>query len=89
MPNDKAPRAPHFFDVPAGTPSVPCTGRHCDARIYKVFSPGTGTSNPIRCDVVGGELPTADRPGRGLSHFADCPDAAQFRTPRGVRVNRK
>lgn len=62
--------------------------------IHRV-SYGLVKSHPISCDVEGGRRPSAQvdsaqldllgalppipRPGRGISHFDNCPDAERFR----------
>jgi hypothetical protein len=89
---------PTFYTVPAGAQSTKCRGATCDATIYFIRSPKTGRPLPVHCDVEGGERPsdTADpsqldmlageaavHHGRGVSHFADCPDVEQF--TRGAR----
>lgn len=68
-------RAPYYFEVPIGTPARACQG--CGATIY--MTPTARSRMPVRCDVEGGRAPTDTESGRGLSHFADCPSAGQFR----------
>ncbi len=66
-------------------------------RVGFVVHPTTGRMHPVDCDVEGGEEPSAHKDprqldafddratahdGRGVSHFATCPDAATFR--RGI-----
>ena len=83
-------RPPIFFSVPAATPQAEC--RSCRAPIYWIIT-GAGHRMPIDCAVEGGSPPTDGRsvtgdqylpalPGRGVSHFATCPNAAQHRQPR-------
>jgi hypothetical protein len=68
-------RAPLLFTVPAGTPSRIC--EKCPATIFMVRTEKSWM--PIRCDVPDGIAPTADECGRGQTHWADCPAAAEFR----------
>lgn len=75
---------PLLFDVPAGTPSSRCRG--CDRVVYFIMT-NAGKSMPVDCDVDGGHAPSspgsgAQHSGKGISHFANCPAAAQFRRPR-------
>lgn len=79
MATEKPKRAPFFFDVAADTPARTCD--HCPATIYFVRTT-TGKRMPVRCDVPEGKAPTATEPGRGLSHFADCPGANRARRGR-------
>lgn len=71
-----------WFTVPAGTPSAECRG--CRQTVYWIITEA-GRRMPVNCDVPGGLRPVrfggaAERDnGRGLSHFADCPQAARFR----------
>lgn len=81
-------RAPQFFEVPPRTPAAACKG--CDATIYWIPT-ASGKTMPVCCDVEGGVRPqriaaplggndyTA---GRGISHFANCPAAGEYRRPR-------
>lgn len=86
-------RLPKFFSVPPGTPSAQCRGATCNKRIYWVTNPETGRMLPVDCDCEGGEAPSdtndpaqldaftgraSVHPGRGVSHFTTCSDAAQF-----------
>lgn len=79
MESEKPKRAPFYFDVPIATPARTCG--HCPATIYFVPTTG-GKKMPVRCDVPEGKAPTASEPGRGLSHFADCPGANRARKGR-------
>lgn len=87
----KKVRPPLFYDVPSNTKPAKC--KSCDATIYFVPGKKAGSLVPVRCDVEGGRPPfhvipgqmdllgepATPQVGRGLSHFADCPDAARFR----------
>jgi hypothetical protein len=66
-----------WYDIPAGTKPAECKG--CSAEIY--FIPSTvspGISIPISVEPDGAFGPTETEPGRGVSHFTDCPNAGQF-----------
>lgn len=73
------------FPIPSGTPAAKCRGPHCGRAIYHVLHPNTRRPHPVS---VNAEIdaaciePTATSPGLGISHFADCPDAASFRKPK-------
>jgi hypothetical protein len=68
-------RAPVLFAIPAGTPPRVC--EKCPATIYLVRTEKAWM--PVRCDTPNGIAPTADEPGRGEPHWADCPAANEFR----------
>lgn len=79
------PKAPQFFDVPAGTPSAECRG--CKQTVYWIVTEA-GRRMPVNCDVLGGLRPVRfvggggavmKDNGRGISHFVDCPQAGTFR----------
>lgn len=83
-----------FYAIPAGTKAARCNGARCGKVIYFVTNPASGRMMPIDCDVDGGKRPseakekgqldllttkeTPVHPGRGVSHFTNCPDAGQF-----------
>lgn len=84
----KPAKGPQFFVVPARTPPAECRG--CKATIYWITTEA-GKAAPIDCDVEGGVRPSRStaplggvqyNPGRGISHFATCPQAAGFRRVR-------
>ena len=75
----KSPRPVRYISIPANTPAVQCHG--CPQIIYFIET-GRGTRMPVSVDVDGAIVPTADEPGRGISHFATCPAAAAFRNRR-------
>jgi hypothetical protein len=74
---------------------VPEVGGTCTQTIYFVYNPRTEKSSPISIDFADCRAPDpkrdpdqADlfsapagvpRPGRGVSHWADCPDVALIR----------
>ena len=78
-------KAPQWFTVPAGTPASECRG--CKATVYWIVTENDRRM-PVNCDVPGGVRPVrfggdaAKDKGRGLSHFADCPNANRFRRAR-------
>lgn len=83
--------ADRFYDVPPGTVVSTCAGKRkggaCEKPVYWIEYPGkdrkTGkpktVRNPIDCSVPGGQVPTATLAGRGVSHYATCPDTGSFR----------
>jgi hypothetical protein len=73
---------PRFLDIPPGTPATRCGSEKCGQLIYWISHPASGRPHPVDPDVDGGVAPTADAPGRGVSHFATCADAALFRKSR-------
>lgn len=82
-----------FITVPAGTKPTTCRGPNCHATMY--WARDGGRAIPVDCDVEGGKRPSesAERgqldafsqteapvyDGKGVSHFATCPDADRFR----------
>jgi hypothetical protein len=76
-----APRGP-FFVVPAGTRASECRSRNCRAEVYWIVT-DNNRRMPVDCDVPGGSEPTAREPGQGVSHFATCADADNFRRGKG------
>lgn len=66
-------RAPLLFDIPAGETPRQCNG--CPALVYWIKTPKAGRPMPLDATVA----PTDTEPGKGTSHFATCPRAAQFR----------
>lgn len=75
-PRDRPARAPVFFTVPPNARAERCRG--CPADIYWVRLE-SGKSMPVDVNVEGGQKPTASYAGRGVSHFATCPAAQNFR----------
>ena len=71
---------PSLFTVPLGTSAAPCRG--CGMLVYWIMTTG-GKRMPVDCAAKhGGAIPTLTTPGVGVSHFATCPKAADFRRPR-------
>lgn len=74
-----------FYEVPAGTPSRPCTGGTCKATVFFIDRP-SGKQMPVHCDVDGGYRPSSgegdegstQHNGLGVNHYTDCPDTGQF-----------
>jgi hypothetical protein len=79
-------RAPTFYDIPIGSPTSTCKGPTCGETIYWVRNPKTGNRMPLSIAVPGGIAPSAGTPGddstrfsgKGISHYANCPDASTF-----------
>lgn len=71
------------FVIPAGSKGVPCDGHKtpggmCTSTIY--FAPHPrGGQHPFDCDpAYGGQVPTENDDGVGVSHFGTCKDAQKF-----------
>lgn len=75
-------RQPVFFTVPRDTEATTCRG--CGGIVFWITT-RKGAKMPVDTRVDGGLEPLRDRDGRGLSHFATCPKADQFRRRRGAR----
>ena len=79
-------RQQEFLQVPADAAHSLCT---CGRRIYWIRT-AKGKRMPIDCEIDGAQRPriekTADGAihylGRGVPHFATCPQAAHFRRAR-------
>lgn len=68
-----------LFTVPAGAKPTNCRDARCGALIYFVKQPSEKFM-PIDCDRAhGGRVPTETQQGAGISHYATCPGAADFR----------
>lgn len=73
-------RAPVLFPVPFGTSAAPCRG--CGQLIYWITLPSMKRM-PVDCAAKhGGTPPTLTADGAGVSHFATCSKASDFRRPR-------
>jgi hypothetical protein len=75
-----------FFPVGAHLQAAKC--KSCEKPIYWIRTKA-GRHMPVDCDVEGGQKPFVPVPGDGepqngigVSHFATCPNAAQYRRPR-------
>lgn len=72
-----------WFDVPAGTPPAEC--KSCHAEVYWIVT-AAGKRMPVDVEVEGGRSPfkgvpgDGEQDGRGISHFATCPDRDKWRT---------
>lgn len=69
--------------IPAGTTPKRC--RSCKAEVYWVDGPNGKRVIVSAAVGVGGLPPTDTEPGHGVSHFADCPQAAEWRRKNGGR----
>jgi hypothetical protein len=69
-----------WFEVPAGERASNCA--RCDADGLYWIHTKTGKLMLVDCAVPGGSPPDTHTSGRGVAHFATCPAAALFRTPR-------
>lgn len=69
---------PFMYSVPAGSRAVPCRGESCPKRVYWIRT-ALGKPMPVDVDVEGGFPPAHDHDGQGVSHFATCPAADEFR----------
>ena len=65
-----------WFLVPEGTAATGC--RSCRAVAYWVTT-AAGAQMLVDCAVPGGRAPTATEAGEGVSHFATCPQAKQWK----------
>lgn len=72
--------AASFIPIPARTPESFC--RSCGQMIYWAPHPSTGKRHPVSIKHDEAEVPTPFHEGKGISHFADCPDAEQHRRAR-------
>lgn len=78
-------KPPQFFSVPRLTRPSQC--RSCKSEIFWIIT-DSGARMPVDCDPrrvykhtasEGAKAPTDTASGRGVSHFATCPNAAQHR----------
>jgi hypothetical protein len=73
------PKAPQWFDIPAGTRETEC--RKCRDTIWFIET-ASGKQMPVDMNELGSFEPTNTDTGKGTSHFIACPAADSFRTPR-------
>lgn len=66
-----------FIPIPAGTPPTPC--KSCRQLIYWAPHPSTGKNHPVSVADPESYAPDQDSDGKGITHFADCPNAASHR----------
>lgn len=90
--NRSGPSTPRWETVPKGTAPSICTGHRkpggsCRSEVFWIERakirkgkpvPGATVRVPVNCDVPGGQRPDSMQEGKGLTHYADCPDAEQF-----------
>lgn len=69
--------AHHLIPIPAGAKQTPCTS--CGQAIYFGPHPLTDRPHPISTSHALACEPTGTAPGKGISHFSDCPSADQHR----------
>lgn len=69
-----------LIPIPAATHPQPC--KSCGKRLYWVRHPSTGKWHPVSIAHEQATEPTIVTAGRGISHFADCEQAAQHRRAR-------
>lgn len=69
-------RKPQFFSIPARTMGSTCRG--CFQTVYWIVT-YAGHRMPVSTAVDGAKEPTSESPGQGISHFANCVKAAEFR----------
>lgn len=74
------------FLVPRDSQPSRCRG--CGAVVYWITTP-RGKKMPVDTRAEGGLTPLPDRDGRGVSHFATCPNAEAFRRRRVARGQRE
>jgi hypothetical protein len=66
-----------MIPIPAQTPPSKC--KSCSQTIYFAPYPTTGRPHPVSIAHEDAEAPTQFADGHGISHFTDCPNAAQHR----------
>ncbi len=66
-----------WFAVPRGAIESECRSANCRAAIYWIATKN-GKRMPVDVYVIGGKAP-GDEDGRGVSHYATCPDAPKWR----------
>ena len=69
-----------YLVIKAGTQPSSC--RSCRQRIFWILHPRTNRRHPVSVAVEGALPPGRDTDGRGISHFADCPNAEHHRSKR-------
>jgi hypothetical protein len=71
--------AAHLVPIPAGTPETAC--RSCRTPVYFVTHHRTKNLLPVEVNAaldLRCRRPTHDTWGQGISHFASCPQRAQW-----------
>lgn len=79
------PRTELLIPIPAGTKMQFCKGKKCGKAIYFAKHPRTGNMHPVSIDDGSAKAPTATTDGVGVSHYSNCSDADDFRTPRTAK----
>lgn len=77
--------------IPAGLEPRRCNGSNCDELIYDVPATEKRSATPVSVAeyylasgaMLQGIAPTAKEDGAGISHHANCPSAAEFRSNKG------
>lgn len=70
-------RPPLLFDVPTETDQAAC--KWCGAPVYWILTRNK-KKMPVDCHAgIGCQTPTSERVGRGVSHFATCPNVKRHR----------
>lgn len=77
---------PPLIVIPPGTPARNCSGKDCGKVFYWAPHPKTLRNHPVSIDHPRGKAPTETEPGAGVSHYSNCPNANDFRTPRTTTV---
>jgi hypothetical protein len=74
----KPSRPVRWIPIPPGQIGTPC--RSCGQLIYfSEENPKTRKKSPVSIKHASAFAPTSTTYGQGISHFADCPHAAQHR----------
>lgn len=73
-----ADRAFIWYSIPAGSKPTRCRSSTCGAMIYFVESLTSGKKVPVSVEPDGAFDPTSTEPGRGISHYQDCPDVDEI-----------
>lgn len=68
---------PQFYTVPKGTQPAECKSSGCRKAVFFIVTQ-RGSRMPVDCDVEGGQEPTEEGDGWGVSHFTTCADPNRF-----------
>lgn len=79
------PRTELLIPIPAGAQMKRCEGKDCGRVFYWAPHPKTGRNHPVSIDHASAKAPTATTDGVGVSHYGNCPNANDFRTPRTTK----
>jgi hypothetical protein len=69
-----------MIPIPARTSPSNC--RKCSQLIYWVSHPSSGRPHPVSIEHEDAIAPGREFEGKGISHFADCVNADEFRRAR-------